>query len=181
MINPATYDEIATLKKGLEVRIRAIRPDDKEMILEMFRNLEPESVYTRFFHAKKILTDGDLKMITEVDFENVVAFVVTIGPKENETIIAGGRYACIDTQGACREAEVAFTVEEDYHGQGIASMLLKLLTSIARERGVAYFKAEVLAQNPAMLAVFSHSGLPVQKKRDGETIHATMPLTGDGA
>lgn len=178
MMNLATYDEIATLKNGLEVRIRAIRSDDKEMILEMFRNLEPESIYTRFFHAKKILTEGDLKMITEVDFENVVAFVVTIGPKENETIIAGGRYACLDTHGGCREAEVAFMVEEDYHGQGIASMLLKRLTAIARERGVAQFEAEVLAQNPAMLAVFSHSGLTVQKKREGEIIHATMPLIG---
>ena len=58
-------------------------------------------------------------------------------------------------------------------------MLLRRLISIARESGVAQFEAEVLAQNPAMLAVFSNSGLTVKKKREGETIHATMPLAED--
>ncbi len=180
-MNPATYDETTTLKNGQEVRIRAMRSSDKGLVMEMFRNLEPESIYTRFFHAKKVLTDGDLKMITEVDFEKVVALAVTIGPEGSETMIGGGRYACLETQGACLEAEVAFTVEEDYQGQGMAGMLLRRLITMGRAKGVKQFTAEVLAQNPAMLAVFSHSGLPVKKKRDGEIIHATMSLTGDGS
>ena len=177
----ATYDETTTLKNGQEVRIRAMRSSDKGLVMEMFRNLEPESIYTRFFHAKKVLTDGDLAMITEVDFEKVVALAVTIGPEGGETMIGGGRFACLETQGACREAEVAFTVEEDYQGQGMAGMLLQRLITMARAQGVKQFTAEVLAQNPAMLAVFGHSGLPVQKKREGETLHVTMSLTGDGA
>ncbi len=180
MTNQATYDEKTTLKNGQEVRIRAMRSSDKSLVLEMFRNLEPESIYTRFFHAKKVLTDDDLKMITEVDFETVVAFAVTIGSEDDETMIGGGRYACLDTQGPCRSAEVAFTVEEDYQGQGIAGMLIRLLTEIARERGLVQFEAEVLPENRAMLAVFSHCGLPVKEKYDGDVIHVTMPLTEEG-
>jgi len=180
MPNPATYDEVATLKNGLEVRIRAMRSSDRDLVLEMFRNLEPESIYTRFFHTKKILTEDDLKMITEVDFDNVVALAVTIGPEGNETMIAGGRYACLGTEGERREAEVAFTVEEDYHGQGIASMLLQRLIPIARERGVDQFMAEVLDQNSAMRAVFSRCGLPMQQKRQSGAVHVMMALTGDG-
>ncbi len=176
----ATYDEKATLKNGQEVRIRAMRPDDKGLVQEMFRHLEPESIYTRFFHAKKVLTDDDLKMITEVDFEKVVAFAVTIGPEDSETMIGGGRYACVETQGPCRNAEVAFIVEEDYQGQGIAGMLIRRLTAIARERGLAQFEAEVLPENRAMLAVFSHCGLPVKEKYDGDSIHVTMSLAEEG-
>jgi RimJ/RimL family protein N-acetyltransferase len=179
MKNPAMHDETTNLKNGQPVRIRAIRPTDKAMVLEMFRNLEPESIYTRFFHAKKLLTDSDLKMITEVDFETVVALVVTIGPEGSETMIGGGRYVCLEPQGDCREAEVAFTVEEDYQGQGMAGMLLQRLITMGLAKGVKQFTAEVLAQNPAMLAVFSHSGLPVQKKREGETLHVTISLTGE--
>lgn len=179
MKNLATYDETATLKNGQEVRIRAIQPNDKGLVLEMFRNLEPESIYTRFFHSKKVLTDDDLRMITEVDFENVVAFAVTIGAEGNETMIGGGRYACLETHSACRNAEVAFTVEEDYQGQGMAGMLIRRLTAIARERGVVQFEAEVLAENRAMLAVFSHCGLPVKEKYEGDVIHVAMPLTGE--
>lgn len=180
-MDPATYAETANLKSGLEVRIRAIRPTDKGLILDMFRSLDTESVYTRFFYAKKMLTEGDLKMITEVDFKKVVAFVVTIGAEENETIIAGGRYACLDTDGDRGHVELAFLVREEYHGQGIASMLLQRLAQIAREKGIIQLEAEVLAQNRAMLAVFSHSGLPVKTKKEGGTIHVTMLLTGDAS
>lgn len=181
MVNPATYDESAFLKNGIKVRVRAIRPSDKAMIVEAFQNLEPESIYTRFFHAKKMLTDEDLRKITEVDFDTEVALVVTIGAEGDETIIGAGRFASYTTGDGRRTAEVAFTVEEDYQGQGIAGMLLKRLTSIAREKGVVQFEAEVLSQNRAMLAVFAHSGLTVKEQYEGDTIHATMPLANDGA
>ena len=59
-----------------------------------------------------------------------------------------------------RTAEVALSVEEDYHGQGIATRILNHLVRIAREKGVDQFEAEVLPGNTSMLAVFSRIGLP---------------------
>jgi RimJ/RimL family protein N-acetyltransferase len=179
MIDPAKYDETETLKNGATVRVRSIRPDDKNRLSEAFRNLEAESIYTRFFHHKKTLTDEELKAATEVDFEDVVALVVTTGGGENEVIIGGGRYAAFETTGKRRSAEVAFTVEEDYQGQGIASRLLRHLTRIAREKGVSQFEAEVLPENKAMIAVFERSGFPVSKKFEGSAVHVTLSLTRD--
>jgi len=94
----------------------------------------PESIYTRFFYHKKMLTDAELKAATELDFENAVALVVTIGEGENETIIGGGRYAVIDETGKARSAEVAFTIEEDYHRQGMARILLHTWLPSPRKR-----------------------------------------------
>jgi RimJ/RimL family protein N-acetyltransferase len=181
MIDPANYDETETLKNGATVRIRSIRSEDKNRLSEAFQNLEAESIYTRFFHHKKTLTDEELKAATEIDFENVVALIVTTGSGENEVIIGGGRYAAFDTTGKRRSAEVAFTVEEDYHGQGIASRLLRHLSRIAREKGVSQFEAEVLPENKAMIAVFERSGLPVRKKFEGSAVHVTLSLTGDAS
>lgn len=179
MLNPATHDETVTLKNGQEVRLRAVRPSDKGLVLEMFRKLDPESIYTRFFHAKKLLTDGDLKMITEVDFEKVVAFVGTVGSEGSETMVCGARYARHETDG--RIAELAFIVADDYQGQGLASMLLQRLAHIAREKGVVQFEADVLAQNRAMRAVFSRSGLRVQEKSEGDSIRITLSLTEEAS
>ena len=176
MIDAAKYDKIETLKNGTAVRIRSVRAGDKDRISEAFRNLEPESIYTRFFRHKKDLTDKELKAATEVDFENVVALVVTVGEAGNETIIAGGRYAAFGAANNRRSAEVSFTVEEDYHGQGIASRLLRHLAQIAREKGVSQFEAEVLSGNKAMLTVFSRSGLPIKKSFEGGTTHVTLSL-----
>jgi RimJ/RimL family protein N-acetyltransferase len=181
MVDAANYDKIETLKNGAAVRVRAIRADDKHRLSEAFRNLESESIYTRFFQHKKDLTDKELEAATEVDFENVVALVVTVGEEGNETVIAGGRYAAFDAAANLRSAEVAFMVEEDYHGQGIASRLLRHLVQIARAKGVSQFEAEVLSGNKAMLTVFARSGLPMQKNSEGGVTHVTLSLAEPAA
>lgn len=177
MIDAARYDTTATLRSGMGVRVRSIRPDDKKRLAEAFKNLEAESIYTRFFHHKKTLTDEDLKNATEIDFENAVALVVTTGEGEHETIIGAGRYVVIEETGKLRSAEVAFTIEEDYHRQGMARILLQHLAPIAREKGLSCFVAEVLPENRGMLTVFSRSGLPMKTEHGGDAVHVTMSLT----
>jgi RimJ/RimL family protein N-acetyltransferase len=180
MIDTHNYSVDHKLKDGTAVTIRAIRPDDKNRMVEVFKNLEPESIYTRFFGFKSELTDEDLKTATEVDFEKTVALVITIpaGGGE-ETIIGGGRYIMYDPPNDLRSAEIAFTVEEDYQGQGIASSILRHLIHIAREKGVSRFEADVLAENIAMLAVFARNGLPMKKSLEEGVVHVTLSLTVD--
>ena len=179
MIDTSNYDKIEALKNEMRVRIRSIRPDDKHRLAEAFKNLDPESIYTRFFHHKKMLTDEELKSATEIDFENAVALVVTTGEGAHETIIGAGRYVVIDATGKLRSAEVAFTVEEDYHRQGISRILLQHLASIARVKGLSRFVAEVLPENKGMLTVFSRSGLPMKTKHGGDAVHVELLLTQD--
>ncbi len=180
MMDAQNYRVREKLKDGTSVIIRAIRPDDKNRIVEAFKNLEPESIYTRFFGFKSELTDEELKAATEIDFEKSVALVVTIpASKGGETIIGGGRYIMYDSPNGLRRAEIAFTVEEDYQGQGIASSVLRHLIDIAREKDVAWIEADVLAENIAMLAVFSSSGLPMKKSFDKGVAHVTLFLTVD--
>lgn len=156
------------LRDGTEAAIRPIRPDDKERLRTAFLGLEPASIQTRFFHAKKDLSDEELRKLTELDPAREAALVVTIG----ERIIAVGRYvACGD---GC--AEVAFTVEEDFHGQGIASRLLQDLAGIAREHGLARFEAFVLPENHAMLDVFEHSGFAMKRKYEDGAVRLTLDL-----
>ena len=176
MIDANEFEVTETLKNGLTVKIRAIRPADKAGIIDAFGKLDPESVYTRFFRAKGALSDQELKAATEVDFENVVALVVTTESAGKETIIGGGRYVAFNVSSA-RSAEIAFMVEEDYQGLGLAGRILKYLAHIAREKGVSQFQAEVLPQNQAMLAVFSRSGLPMQLSQAEGVTHVTLSLT----
>jgi len=175
----AMYNKMESLKDGLQVTIRAIRPDDKNLIVKAFNELEPESIYTRFFQRKSSLSEKELQKATEMDFENDVGLVVTISEEGAETIIGSGRYVAYSTLDGTRCAEVAFTVEEDYHGQGMATILIKHLTGIARQKGVSLFTAEVLAQNISMLKVFRRSGLPVHQENDQEVVHVTMSLLGE--
>ncbi len=180
MIDPSVYDKTAVLKNGVEVKVRSVRPDDKKRFVAAFKKLDPETIYTRFFHHKTMLTDEELKSATELDFENGVALAVTIGEEKDEVIIGAGRYVVIDETCDARDAEVAFTVEEDYHRQGIARILLQHLTLIAREKGLSRFVAEVLPGNKGMLTVFSRSGLPMKTVHGGDAVHVTLALEGEG-
>jgi len=178
MIDARHFEITDTLKDGTTITIRAIRPNDKGLINEAFKNLEPETIYKRFFRYKSELTEDELKRINEFDFETNVALVVTVTEKKREIMIGGAQYYVLgNTPDAPTQAEVAFTVEEDYQGQGMGSRLLKQLIRIAREKGVDQFVAKVLPQNKAMLAVFAHSGLPVKQKYEDGFISVNISLT----
>lgn len=173
MIAPGDILSQTPLNNGLMVTIRAIRPDDKARLKAAFEKLDSNSVYTRFFGYKKELTDAELQTATSVDFNSTVALVATIGSGEREIIIAGARYVT-DTGG--KTAEIAFMVEEDYQGLGLASRLLKELSDIARDSGVMRFEAEVLSRNASMLKVFQKSSLPVRTNSSGGVVHVTIDL-----
>ena len=166
----------ATLKNGVAVTIRDLRPDDRGRMAKAIRNLDRESIYTRLFSYRSELTEAGLDRIMQFDSESEVVLVVTIGAGADETVIGSGRYVVSSAEQGERSAEVAFMVEEDYHGLGIAGRVLRHLAEIAREHGIASLEAEVLAMNAAMLAVFERSGLPMQKRREGGTVHVTLSL-----
>jgi RimJ/RimL family protein N-acetyltransferase len=71
---------------------------------------------------------------------------------------------------------VSYTIEEDYQGQGLATMFMAMLTEIAREHGIARFEAEVLVGNQAMLGVFRKSGLPLHRHTEEGVVCVVMDL-----
>jgi RimJ/RimL family protein N-acetyltransferase len=132
-------------------------------------------VYRRFFSPKKELSGTELSSLTEVDFKQVVALVITTQMQECQVLIAGGRYAVVPSARP-RVAELAFLTGKDYRGRGIASLLLRHLAEFARNAGLSVFEADVLADNEAMLNVFRRSGLPLTQHREGGVIHLKVSL-----
>jgi RimJ/RimL family protein N-acetyltransferase len=170
-----------TLRNGLEVTIRPLRPGDRDRVAAAVRQLGRESIYTRLFSYRTELTEAGLDRIMTVDPEREAALLVTFGAGNDETVIGSGRFMGTAGTGSARRAEIAFVVEEDYHGLGIAGRLLRHLAEIARDKGIAAFEADVLAENKAMLAVFARCGLPMARHRDGETVHVTLSLRDEPA
>jgi GNAT superfamily N-acetyltransferase len=174
MLDARNYLVSETLRNGLAIRIRALHPDDGQRIVDAFNKLEPETIYRRFFRYKKEVNEADLKMIREMDFEHRVALVATLIENGREIIIASSSYSVY----ADKTAELAFIVEEDYQGLGIAQRLLRHLGMIARDRGITTFTAEVLFQNVAMLKVFKASGWPMTSTAEDGSVFISLALGG---
>jgi GNAT superfamily N-acetyltransferase len=171
-----SYQTGETLRDGTPVTVRAIRPDDWHMVLTAFEELDPESVYTRYFTYKKTLTDEELRRTTDVDFDRVVALIATAGDGDAAQLFGGGRYAINDGKQPPESAEVAFITSDGCRGLGVAPLLLTHLVRIARERGLVRFEAQVLRHNQAMLGVFRRSGLPMTQTLDGDVVQVTLSL-----
>jgi GNAT superfamily N-acetyltransferase len=170
------FEQAATLRDGRPVTIRLMRPDDRQRLIDAFARLDRQSVYTRFFSYRKELPRGPLDRIDRIDLVRLAALVATIGQGDDETVIASATYVADTAADGRREAEVAFTVEEDYQGQGLATRLLAALAGIARRHGISRLTAEVLAGNAPMLAVFQRSALPLQQQRCGEVLRLSLEL-----
>jgi RimJ/RimL family protein N-acetyltransferase len=174
--DPREFAVPATLRNGTPVTIRAVHPDDGGRIHDAFRHLGRQTVYNRFMGYKRDVTEAELRHITGVDFDRDVALLVTIGSGDTEEVIGGASYFAIDSNTPSHSAELAFTVEEEYQGKGMASSLLRHLILFARRKGVLQFEAEVLTSNLPMLDVFRASGLPMTLEQDGDVTHVTLSL-----
>jgi RimJ/RimL family protein N-acetyltransferase len=155
-----------------DIAIRAVRPDDRERIVKAFRGLDRRSVYLRFLSYRKELEDEELRRVTECDGVSEAVLVATVASGDQEIIVGLGEYVR-----SAAAADIAFAVEEDFQGRGIASRLLQQLVDIARANGIVRFEADVLAENTPMLAVLRNSGLHIQTSHEQGVVHATLFLT----
>jgi acyl-CoA synthetase (NDP forming)/RimJ/RimL family protein N-acetyltransferase len=165
---PREWEADILLADGGVAHLRPIRPSDAERLVAFYERVSPESKYLRFFVPYPRLTDRDVKLFTEVDYVDRVAFIVTLG----EDMIAVGRYD--RTEGD--HAEVAFLIEDAHQGRGIAQLLLEHLAQAARERGITRFVAEVLPENRRMAKVFADAGYRVSKGVEDGVLAVEFPI-----
>ena len=137
-------------------------------LVAFYERVSPESKYLRFFAPYPRLSDRDVRLFTEVDYVDRVAFIVTLG----EDMIAVGRYDRTEDD----HAEVAFLIEDAHQGRGIAQLLLEHLAQAARERGITRFVAEVLPENRRMAKVFADAGYRVSKGIEDGVLAVEFPI-----
>ena len=166
------YSAFETLRNGRRAEIRALRPDDRDGLISAIGRVSAQSLYRRFFSAKRHFTAKEISFFLNVDFTSHVALVAVIEEGGRSVIAGGGRYIVV----GAGQAEAAFAVVDQYQGQGIGAVLLRHLVAIARAAGLRELVAEVLPENVAMLRVFEKSGLPLRRKRAARVVEIALEL-----
>src|SRR5579863_1197449 len=172
IIDAAHYSAEEILRDGGSIHIRALRPDDRERLLDHFKGLSQQSRYYRFFGLKRSMSDAELVRPTQLDFVAHVGLVATLRDATAERFIGVARYIRGDDP---THAEVSFAVLDQHQGRGIGSILLDHLSRIARSSGIVELEADVLGDNNRMLEVFAKSGFKVRRSNASGVIHVAFP------
>jgi len=170
---PSDIATETTFKNDTKVRFRAIRPSDEEQMRRLFYRFSDEAVYYRYFTSIKAMPHAKMQSYVNVDYRVTMSIVGLVGEPGQGRIIAEARFVMHGTK---PYADVAFVVDGEYEGLGIATYMLTMLVKLGKERGIIGFTADVLASNKGMMRVFEKSGLSVEARLDSGAYELTMPF-----
>jgi GNAT superfamily N-acetyltransferase len=170
------YGERITLRDGTIALLRLVRSEDKALLVDGFEHLSPQSRYRRFFAAKKLLSDRDLRYLTELDGSNHLA-IGAVDPSGKQGL---GIARFVRRRDEPEVAEAAVAVRDDLHGRGLGRALLERLAAAAYERGVRSFRSEILASNREILALVEAMAPHAQRRRIGDLIVVDHELSPEG-
>ena len=141
-----------TLRDGTSVAVRALVPEDRELIAAAFERLSPRSRFLRFFSPLPRLPKRTLDALMAVDHCRHVALVAI----HDETCIGVVRYV-VDAHDPTA-ADFAITVVDAHQGRGLGRALTATIARVAFERGVRHFSLDVHTENRVMQSLASSLG-----------------------
>jgi len=144
---------------------------------KLFYRFSDNAVYYRYFSAIKSMPHRKMQEYVNVDYQRIMSIVGTVEESGTERLIAEGRYVRYNDRPF---ADVAFVVDENFQGRGVASFLFETLIRVARELGIEGFTADVLADNKAMLKVFEKAPFPIRAIMEFGIYNLTIPFEDAG-
>jgi acetyltransferase len=162
------------LPGGRAVRLRPIAAADAAAEQAFFRGLSLDSRHQRFHIGLRELSPRLLKLLTEVDQRQHVAWVAE-ALEPGLPVVADARY--VHEADRPERAEFALAVADDWQGRGLGRRLIAHLAAHARGHGVRHLYGDVLADNRRMLALMRDQSARLTAHPDGaQLVRATLDL-----
>lgn len=168
---PADLENVSVLEDGSTLFLRPLRMTDESLMRDMFYSLSEETVYHRFFQVLKSMPHSQVQKFLQLDYEADLALVAVDGKRPDGRILGIGRYS-LNRQ--TNMAEAAFLVRDEMQGAGVGTTLFSALAKAARTHHIRGFTAQVMADNHAMLHVFSKVFPSVKSQVEGNSYLLSM-------
>lgn len=176
MPKPPPISFECSLPDGTPVLIRPILPEDRDRLRDGFARLSELSRYRRFMTALDELTEEQVRYLTEIDYENHMAWVALDPTRPDRPGLGVARYVRVPDEPTV--AEAAVTVVDSHQGRGLGSMLLGVLGLSAVKNGIRTFRGYVLEENQPALALLDGLGAS-SRRHEGGFVEVDVPLPED--
>jgi acetyltransferase len=158
---PRKYVTKRTLKNGLQVKLRPIKPEDEICFHKLFKVLSEESVRFRFFEIIKDMPHEILTRYCNLDYDREIAIVAEL---ESTKEIIGVVRLIIDNTG--RGGEFAIMVGDSWHGLGLGSKLMDFIIGIAGDLNLEKIYSYVTSSNSKMINMCCKKGFEIEPVDD---------------
>ena len=167
---PRKYVAKRTLKNGVQVTFRPIKPEDEHRFNKLFKSLSEESVRFRFFETIKEMSHDTLSRYCNLDYDREIAIVAEL---QNDSRIIGVVRLILDSDG--KNGEFAIMVSDSWHGLGLGSKLMDYIIDIAKDLKIQTIYSYITRENIKMVNLCSKKGFET-KSVDEYTVNMSMTL-----
>ena len=165
---PSQYIKSWSLRNGLDVTIRPIRPEDEPLMVDFHQTLSEESVYFRYFHLMKLqsrVAHERLTRICFIDYDREMALVAEhVDAQTNQRSILG--VARLSRLHGVNAAEFGMLISDRHQGQGLGSEFLTSLLNICDAESIARISATILPENRGMQHLCQKNGFEIVRNFD---------------
>jgi acetyltransferase len=175
---PIQYVAPWTLKNGMKVMIRPIRPEDEPLLAKLHQALSERTVFLRYFHMQNLTARVAHKRLLQkcfIDYDREMALVADYqDPHTGEhSLLAVGR---LTKDPADNDGEVAVLVGDPWQKQGLGTELVRRLTEWARNEKLARVLAIIMPENYGMKALADRFHFTIQPGEDPDLLRAVLKL-----
>jgi acetyltransferase len=149
---PKKYITQRTLKNGVKVTLRPIRPEDENRFNALFKSLSEQSVRFRFFETIKEMSHDTLSRYCNLDYDREIAIVAQL----DDSRLIGVVRLILDAEE--KKGEFAIMVSDSWHGIGLGSKMMDYIIDIGRDLKLKAIYSDVSPENTKMLNLCGQKG-----------------------
>ncbi len=166
-IYPLGLEETRILDRK-KVTFRPVKITDERSIQEHYYRLDSTDVVSRFFHEKKSFVSKQIERTFIIDYLKDLTIVAVTGQPGYERVLAVGEYYL---NPETEMAEIAFSVEKDWQGKGLSSIVIQKLAEAAKRAGIKGLTAYTAKENKRMVRLFNTLNYEVKTVSEGSMIY----------
>ncbi|MGA7276541.1 MAG: GNAT family N-acetyltransferase [Desulfocapsaceae bacterium] len=171
------YLEETRIINRRKLTFRPVKLTDERSLQEHYYGLDKIDVVSRFFHEKTSFVSKQIERTFIIDYSRDLTIVAVEGEPGYETVLAVGEYY---TNPETNIAEIAFSVQKDWQGMGLSSIVIKKLAEGARDSGIIGFSAYTSKDNKRMIKLFHSLDYDVKITGEGEMVNLEARFTEQG-
>lgn len=152
------------LSDGRPVCLRTIRPSDEARIRDGIAEMSDRSRYLRFFSAFRTAPESIVKRLSAVDGHDHIGWgAILLDGADYPPIGAAHAIRADDTS---KHGELAIAVLDEYHGLGVARMLIAAVLLDCIDENILWLDMQMLAENSAAARLVTDMGAARQAAID---------------